>query len=136
MKGNFFGLGKPGASSGGEVTGDVTVVNEHENPVPTDETYYSDFTVEKFTVPYSAEGVGVPLSLTPTACKGLIIQSSTNNTVGSIIFLGSSAGDCFIELFPGGVKSYSITDPSQVYCYTNDSEEVATLIVEMYDPEV
>lgn len=111
----------------GGLDGDVTVVNDEDNPVPTDETLYSGFSVS-----VEAFSPDVPRALVDDGdSRGFLLFADPQNT-GSI-FIGSSASTCFIELTPGSRKFYALPNAALVYAYAYDPDNASqSLIIERY----
>ena len=119
----------------GGLDGDVIVINDEDNPVPTDETLFASFTVSRYTIDTSGAGTQTGDTAWQGAddieSRGFMLVAPLENT--GTIWIGDSTSTCFIGLSPGSRTSYPLPNLTQVYAYatdTNDADQF--LVVERY----
>lgn len=113
--------------------GGVTVTNDADNPVPTNETPFESFTVSVYAVPVDPlfEGAIAWQGADDIECQGMLVFTPPDN-VGEI-YIGDSPTTCFTPFYPGTRATYPLPNLRALYAYAVSSDDQPqTLIVERY----
>lgn len=112
---------------------EVTVTNDADNPVPTNETPFESFTVSSYAVPVDplSEGSIAWQGADDIECKGMLVFTPPDN-VGEI-YIGDSPTTCFTPFYPGTRATYPLSNLRALYAYAvSGDSQPQTLIVERY----
>jgi hypothetical protein len=102
-----------------------------QDPVNTNEILYTSFKQERNTIAYSAGGTGTVLPTKPCT-GGFLLVAPIANT--GKIWVGDTAGTCYISISAGEAKTYSLPNSNLVFAYSDLAAGTDKLVIEYYNP--